>query len=335
VAADGSGDSTTISAAVALAGNGDTVLVGPGTYREHVVIDQRITLRGEPGSDQTVIEFGPESPTVDSSDGQPLPNAIRLLAADATVSFLTIRGPDRGIAVHVSGGAPLIDNLAVELAGDSTSPDGFAYRFTDGTTARLSFTDIVGGIQVDGAASPTIESVGLDGPLIVEGMGSDPDIHGSTLGDVRIRAGARPELTGNTIVGAVEVTDSAAPTIGRNLFQGETFRAPGIAMRDASPTITANTIRGQVTGIEVGVGAAPTIEANLIEDNFLGIVVIGPAAAIPAGLVIEGNTFCGNDSNLVVPAGSELTLEGNTVCDSDGHAPSGASGGPVSTDPTG
>ena len=47
VAADGTGDVTTIAAGVAQARDGDTVLVRPGTYREQVVIDKAIELRGE------------------------------------------------------------------------------------------------------------------------------------------------------------------------------------------------------------------------------------------------------------------------------------------------
>ena len=47
VAQDGSGTVTTIAEGVAMAQDGDTVLVKPGTYHESVAITEDITLRGD------------------------------------------------------------------------------------------------------------------------------------------------------------------------------------------------------------------------------------------------------------------------------------------------
>lgn len=47
VAQDGSGDHTTITGAIAVAGDGDTVLVRPGTYVEAIIVEADITLKGD------------------------------------------------------------------------------------------------------------------------------------------------------------------------------------------------------------------------------------------------------------------------------------------------
>ena len=72
---DGSGDATTIGAAVALAAAGDSILVGPGTYGESVTVDKPLHVASIMGPDQTIL------------DGQ---DAMRMLWFDHTgVSSLT------------------------------------------------------------------------------------------------------------------------------------------------------------------------------------------------------------------------------------------------------
>ncbi len=59
VESDGSGDFTAIQAAVDAAVSGDTVLVGPGTWTEHVAVEGKwFTLAGRDGAAATVLEGG-------------------------------------------------------------------------------------------------------------------------------------------------------------------------------------------------------------------------------------------------------------------------------------
>jgi len=55
---DGTGDCTTIQACINLASDGDSILVGPGTYRENLVVTVPLVLVGELGSSQTAIDGG-------------------------------------------------------------------------------------------------------------------------------------------------------------------------------------------------------------------------------------------------------------------------------------
>ena len=68
VAQDGSGDFTTISEAVAVAQDGDTVQVQPGTYAEQVTITRDITLQGD-GDDRALVVIAPPADGADLPPG--------------------------------------------------------------------------------------------------------------------------------------------------------------------------------------------------------------------------------------------------------------------------
>jgi nitrous oxidase accessory protein NosD len=65
----------TITDAIADASDGDTVIVCPGTYRESVTVDKRITLQGQPGA------------VIDASGS---PTGVSVMADGATVADLTV-----------------------------------------------------------------------------------------------------------------------------------------------------------------------------------------------------------------------------------------------------
>ena len=105
VAQDGSGDFTTITEAVAMAKDGDTILVRPGTYDEAITIDKDITLMGD-GEDasEVVVHIPEDGPR---ADWLGMKYAFWLQDADASLSKLTIHGPgSRVSAFVVEGGDP-------------------------------------------------------------------------------------------------------------------------------------------------------------------------------------------------------------------------------------
>lgn len=133
----------TISAAVADALSGDTLLIGPGTYAEHVLVDRSLTLRGTgaaPGPSRVSITW---SDPAFSSDILTVTAGVELhLSGVYLTSTGNVRGLYASFATLVelkdvivegtsgsSGGGLYLDNSTVELrdvlvSGTSASADG-------------------------------------------------------------------------------------------------------------------------------------------------------------------------------------------------------------------
>jgi len=91
----------TIGHAVSMAGNGDTVVVGRGTYHEDVAISVGLTLRG--AGRPTIDASGLNNGIVISGDG----------AAGATVTGFTVKNATfEGILVQQTHGVTISDNVA-------------------------------------------------------------------------------------------------------------------------------------------------------------------------------------------------------------------------------
>ena len=81
VAADGSGDYTTIQAAMDAAVEGTTIKVQPGTYVEALVLEKDIVIAGQGDGSEVVIEPPPECPQMPTRSPRPSPRAISALAS--------------------------------------------------------------------------------------------------------------------------------------------------------------------------------------------------------------------------------------------------------------
>ena len=162
---DGNGTTTTITEAVAMAEDGDTILVRPGTYTEAIVIDKDIALMGDGPVDEIVItapEDGPEWDTQFPFLGEQS-YAIVLAGSDATLSGLTLRGV--ASSLFADGGAPsitgmLFDNAGV-LAFSTGSAGPGALIITGGSTATIRDSEFrdAGGVQVFEFSAPAVFAV--------------------------------------------------------------------------------------------------------------------------------------------------------------------------------
>jgi hypothetical protein len=118
---DGTGDFTTLGAAVAVASAGDVIGIGPGTYPEHLTITVGLSL---------VSTDGPETTVLDGT------NAGRIIwfngALGSSVSALTFTGgfADAGGAVLVSAGGSLLITNSV-FGHNFSSHDGGAVFCSD------------------------------------------------------------------------------------------------------------------------------------------------------------------------------------------------------------
>ena len=137
---------STIQAAVDAAGNGDTIDIAAGTYREQVTVDGKdITIHGA-GSGLTIIESPDASSLVanaiDTNSGRPNKFAVITVTdnADVTIEGLTVDGREQGavpasnyvtgsnhdfLGIYVLNSDAVIDGVAVanidELVGAGVS----------------------------------------------------------------------------------------------------------------------------------------------------------------------------------------------------------------------
>ncbi len=125
---DGSGDATTITEAVAMAADGDEILIKPGTYAEAIRVDKDIIVRGDGDREAVIIAFPPDSPALtftDGTEGDPddplieysVPVGVWMAAPSAQLSGVTVSGPLPGIGIAVTDGVAQLADLVIVLDG--------------------------------------------------------------------------------------------------------------------------------------------------------------------------------------------------------------------------
>ncbi len=139
VAADGSGDFSTIGEAVAAASDGDTVLVKPGEYAEALVIDKDITVAGDGPREDIVITFqeggphrGPRRRVLVYVTDQVRETPTRPSGPEPVPSG----APVDSVAVLVTGGAPQLEDLAIAGAAEADVDDRDAPKVAAGRACQ-------------------------------------------------------------------------------------------------------------------------------------------------------------------------------------------------------
>ncbi|RFU85076.1 AAA family ATPase [Streptomyces triticagri] len=158
------GEYGSLSAALEAAGDGDVLTVAPGTYRENLVVQRAVTLRGEgtPGS----VRLAP-------ADGVPL-----TVRSSALVQDLQVEGQD------TTSPAVLVEDSAPELTG-----------------LRI-VTRSAAGIEVRAGARPTVRRCTVDNPAgvgiaVLDGGGGvyeECEVLAAGQSGVAVRDGAHPRL---------------------------------------------------------------------------------------------------------------------------------------------
>lgn len=159
------GEYASLSAALEAAADGDVLTVAPGTYRENLVVHRAVTLRGPEGSVGSV--------RIAPADGVPL-----TVRASAIIQDLHIEGQDSA--------APAL------LVEDGTA------EFTD---LRI-VTRSAAGIEVRGAARPTVRRCTVDNPAgvgiaVLDGAGGvfeECEVVSAGQSGVSVRDGGHPRL---------------------------------------------------------------------------------------------------------------------------------------------
>lgn len=337
VAADGSGDFTTIGEAVAAASDGDTVLVKPGEYVEALVIDKDITVRGDGPREDIVVTFKEGAPP-ESLDGALVYFPIILRGTDATLAGLSIRAPVGGGSVLIDGGAPRLEDLWMTLEpggyltiamGGQSRPtvldsrlEGVAATDDDGTSPtfeRDTFT--VDGLAVDGPGETTVrDSTFLQGSSVDTSGGMTARIEGNDFTGGGSGNATDTAITADTASNVVARDNTFTDfDMGVNVWAYSTatiedneFVDSGMAVvwgTTKGGAIDGNSIRGGFAGITVTDGS-PSITGNTISD----VTGRGIAVGIRAEAIVEGNTVCGCGVNLSVAEGSAAQVGENDIC---------------------
>ncbi|NBM14759.1 right-handed parallel beta-helix repeat-containing protein [Streptomyces sp. GC420] len=159
------GEYASLAAALEAAGDGDVLTVAPGTYRENLVVEHAITLRGPEGATGSV-RLAP-------ADGVPL-----TVRASAVIQDLHVEGQD------ATSPALLVEDGSPELAD-----------------VRVVTRSAVG-IEVRGSARPTVRRCTVDNPAgvgiaVLDGGGGifeDCEVVAAGQAGVSVRGGAHPRL---------------------------------------------------------------------------------------------------------------------------------------------
>ena len=158
------GEYASLAAALEAAADGDVLTVAPGTYRENLVVQRAVTLRGPDGS--------PGSVRIAPVDGVPV-----TVRASAVVQDLHIEGQDAAApALLVEAGTPELTDVRI-------------------------VTRSAAGIEVRGGARPTVRRCTVDNPAgiglaVLDGGGVFEECEVVAAGQegVAVRGGAHPRL---------------------------------------------------------------------------------------------------------------------------------------------
>ncbi|MEU0369031.1 right-handed parallel beta-helix repeat-containing protein [Streptomyces sp. NPDC006283] len=159
------GEYASLAAALEAAGDGDILTVAPGTYRENLVVQRAVTLRGPEGAVGSV--------RIAPVDGVPL-----TVRASAVVRDLHVEGQDSAApALLVEDGTPELVDLRI-------------------------VTRSAVGLEVRGGARPTVRRCTVDNPAgvgigVLEGAGGvfeECEVVAAGQSGVSVHGGAHPRL---------------------------------------------------------------------------------------------------------------------------------------------
>lgn len=247
--------------------DGDTVLVFPGTYIEHInFLGKAITVKSDSGPRVTVIDGNHEwaSGVVKFNSGE---------GSDSVLSGFTVRNgySNFGGGVFCDGSSPTIRGNIVSV-NEAYDEGGGIYcsdshpAITSNTIQGNSAGQEGGGIYCRNDSSPTITSNTITGnTALYEGGGifcrsSSPTVSNNTISN---------NTAYHSSGGGIYCRSGSNPTITNNMISGNSAAGDGggiCCFSQGSLTITNNTIRGN-TAVAAGGGIHCYYDINLTITN--------------------------------------------------------------------
>lgn len=272
----------TIGAAVTAAAPGDEVVVRAGTYREHVLIDRPLVLRGEPGA---VVDGGGEG------------TVVHVVAGPTTVAGLAIRGTGTGLRTEDAG-------IRVEGAPGSTVRDNqlddvlFGILVVSSPRARVAGNHITGKDlpiprRGDGIRLFDSGDSAVDGNVVERGRDFSiwhSDGVASTRNTVR---------TGRYGLHYMYCDDNSFED---NVFEDN--QVGGAIMYSRRLTLRRNRFAGSrgpsAHGLLIKVGDDVVVEDNWFVDNTRGMFIEDSPSSRSAALEVRRNVIAGNDTGVAL-----------------------------------
>ncbi|MFB6894656.1 nitrous oxide reductase family maturation protein NosD [Kitasatospora sp. NPDC056327] len=326
-------DFATVQKAVDVAREGDTVLVGPGTYRESVRVARRdVVLRG---TDRSAVVF---------DGGLKLANGITVTGPGSVVENLTVHGylangvlftgvTDEKLQQRGAGGS------AYDPLDTARFPPVEGFRATRVTSYNnglygIYAFDARGGVIEDSYASGHADS----GIYVGQCKPCDTLVRGNTVernavGIELTNASDNLSILGNRAAGnRVGVTvnsndlEALAPQRGAVI-------AGNVVVDNNAADSPQQADGGFGIGIGIGGGTANRVERNLVRGNrAAGVIVTDPSGHPASGNRVEGNQVDGNGTDLVLASADPGNCFGGNrpgTQSPDGLEAAAACGGPA------
>jgi parallel beta-helix repeat protein len=320
----------TISHAVAQAtatGNASTVLVGPGTYSEMIVITtpvKLLSLSGQPSN--TIV------------DARGLPNGIVVVgpkAAGSVVGGFTVENADNhGIYVQDSSNVKVENNVVANNGLNIIKGLGEdkAVQLTGTVGSTVAGNSVVGnlyggiGVADDGPVNPSWNATAVPGTTIPAGTanpGNNNVISSNTVANNRPNhcaivvssydsgEGVANNIVSNNLVvdnqnGVIVAADLPNTAAVNNTVIGNSIidnGEGGVIVHNNAPgdVVTGNVISGNVFS---GDGYLPTLE---------GVIVGGEGPVAVRSTTITGNTFQNEGIGIMIVNGQGTMVGGNVM----------------------
>jgi nitrous oxidase accessory protein NosD len=289
-------DFPTITEALEAAAAGDIITVGPGVYKEAVVLKDGVILKSEAGPSETTIAYGEIGNRNEAVvtlqrcsnstqlvgfaiDGRGLARRGILVISDSepVLEDLVVDGAKYGIAIHTRS-RPYVQNSTIQ----NTEVAGF---FIQGGSADIRDCNVLAGQKFGVYINGTNKPVRMRG-CSVEGN-AQAGIQ-ATAGEFSVYGGS---VSGNGDTGII--LQEVSPLIA-GVVVSENPNI-GMVLESSSATIQSCIIRNSDFGVVASVDGEPKFYKNTFVDNtsyHLGVE--GDTAPVVGGSLDNGNKFLGD-----------------------------------------
>jgi nitrous oxidase accessory protein len=287
----GSTDFPLIAPAIAAAADGDEIRIGPGVYREDLILTKRLSLIGEGrpvlfGTGRgTVIDVQADNCEIRNliidgtgvGAGNQMDAAVRLTSAGNIVSGNVMRRVFYGVVIAGGSGNVVIDNAIEGLLDLPFGKRGDGIYVYQGPRNHIIRNHVVG--QRDGIFLQYAHDGRVEGNIVEQ---SRYGLHDMFSDDTIVR----DNVFRTSLVGA-NVMNSKRLTLERNEFaRNRGVTAVGLTLKDCDGSLVSeNRFTGNARGLQLDGSSSNRFVKNRFAQNDVAIRLLASA---------ERNTFSAN-----------------------------------------